>query len=252
MTNFKQPNLNELEAIVEAVMQEKYPEADVVFLAGSVVRGEATKTSDLDLVVMYKKLPNAFRESFTFGGWPVEAFVHDPETLAYFMARFDAPSGVPSLAAMVTDGIALPVATPLSLQVKQCAVGVLNAGPPPWTLTDIDNSRYIISDLADDLKDPRNVNELYAIGSQLYTAIACHYCRSRGEWAAKGKTIPRRLQTLDPVFAEKFNTAFQALFARGCSMAVLVLAAEVLVSQGGFLFDGYHLAAPATWRQPPP
>ena len=58
MTNVKQPNLNELEAIVEAVMQEKYPEADVVFLAGSVVRGEATKTSDLDLVVIYKKLPN--------------------------------------------------------------------------------------------------------------------------------------------------------------------------------------------------
>ena len=69
---------------VTEILAEKYPEARVVFLAGSVVRGEDTETSDLDLVVIFDRLPQAYRESFIFGGWPVEAFIHDPETLRYF------------------------------------------------------------------------------------------------------------------------------------------------------------------------
>ena len=64
-------------ATAAEVVAEKYPEARVAFLAGSVTRGEGTQTSDLDLVVIYNKLPQAYRESFVSGGWPIEAFVHD-------------------------------------------------------------------------------------------------------------------------------------------------------------------------------
>jgi hypothetical protein len=45
---------------------------------------EAARTSDLDIVVVFDTLPNAYREAFTFGGWPVETFVHDPTTLRDF------------------------------------------------------------------------------------------------------------------------------------------------------------------------
>ena len=45
------------------------------------MRGQATETSDLDLVVVYERLEAAYRESFVHGGWPIEVFVHDPETL---------------------------------------------------------------------------------------------------------------------------------------------------------------------------
>jgi len=67
----------------------------VLLLAGSIVRGEGTPHSDLDLVVIFDRLPNAYRESFYFGDLPVEAFVHDPETLNYFLFEVDRSSGIP-------------------------------------------------------------------------------------------------------------------------------------------------------------
>jgi hypothetical protein len=91
------------------IVARRYEGAAVTFLAGSVMRGEGTDTSDLDLVVVYERIDAAFRESYTHAGWPVEAFVHDPETLRYFFLRTDYPSGVPSLAHMVSTGRPLPL-----------------------------------------------------------------------------------------------------------------------------------------------
>lgn len=68
-------------------------------------------TSDLDLVVVYQRIDAAFRESFVYAGWPVETFVHDPETLRYFFMHVDRPSGVPSLAHMISTGMPLPDTT---------------------------------------------------------------------------------------------------------------------------------------------
>jgi len=42
----------------------KYPDANFLLLAGSVVRGEGTETSDLDIVVVYEDLESAYSQSF--------------------------------------------------------------------------------------------------------------------------------------------------------------------------------------------
>ena len=55
------------------VLQERYGAADSLLLAGSVVRGEETATSDLDLVVLYPQIEQSYRESFHQDGWPIEA-----------------------------------------------------------------------------------------------------------------------------------------------------------------------------------
>nr|MBA4184122.1 nucleotidyltransferase domain-containing protein [Acidobacteriota bacterium] len=93
----KQPSLDELIKITKEILQTKYPSAEFAFLAGSIVRGEGTAFSDLDIVIIYKELPNAFRESFYFRKFPVETFVHTPETLNYFIFDLDRPSSVGSL-----------------------------------------------------------------------------------------------------------------------------------------------------------
>ena len=240
--------MDELKSLITRLRREKYPDADVIFLAGSVIRGEGTRTSDLDVVVAYNSLPNAWRDSYRYGGWPVEAFVHDPQTLDYFIHKVDAPGGVPSLAAMVSEGIELPSPTELSKSLKQLANDALQAGPPRWAAKDIDSSRYFISDLIEDLKEPRTPGEMYAIASQLYNAIANHYFRSRGLWSANGKTIPRRLRKIDETFAGRFEGAFNSVFAHGKPDELIALAAETLSAHGGFLFEGHRLEAPQDWR----
>src|SRR5262245_48788022 len=75
--------MEDLIRVTRQIFDDKYPTANVVLLAGSLLRGAGTPYSDLDLVVIFDQLPHAWRESFEFQGYPVEAFVHDPETLNY-------------------------------------------------------------------------------------------------------------------------------------------------------------------------
>lgn len=230
------------------VVAHRYEGAAVVFLAGSVMRGEGTDTSDLDLVVVYERLDAAYRESFSYADWPVEAFVHDPETLRYFFLQVDRPSGVPSLPHMVASGTPLPHATNLSRALQSFAHEVLVGGPPRWSKERLSQSRYAITGLVDDLRSPRSRAELLASGAALYSALADHVLRGQGQWSASGKSIPRRLAAGAPALVNRFEEAFDLLFSGGRANAVIDLCAEVLAPSGGWLFDGYKSVVPSDWR----
>ncbi len=240
--------LDKLISITSEIYSTQYPGAEVIFLAGSVVRGESTSTSDLDLVVVFKHLSCAYRESYFYKNWPIEAFVHDPQTLNYFFRCVDRPTGVPSLARMVAEGIEVPVANEFTHILKQLAHSSLQDGPPKWSQQDVDNSRYGISDLVEDIRDPRSVAEMYAITTVLYPALADHYLRSQNLWSAKGKAIPGRLHTVNTDFAKRFVDSFERVFAENRAEQVIAIAAEVLDADGGFLFEGHRLEAPQSWR----
>lgn len=241
---------HEIIGVANAIRSDRYPNAIAVFAAGSIVRGEGTASSDLDLVVVFASLASAYRESFRFDGYPVEAFVHDPETLEYFFFDVDRPSGVPSLPQMVLEGVEVPAANEISLGLKQLAASVIDAGPPPLDAPTEQRMRYFVSDLIDDLRTPRSRDELVATGARLYEQLADYHLRRQGLWSAKGKAIPRVLQRVDPELCGKYSQSFDALFTRGDATAVVHLAEELLRTAGGFLFDGYRTDAPSAWRRP--
>lgn len=233
-----------------AIREQRYADAAIVFAAGSFVRGEGTAYSDLDLVVIYETLPSAYRESFRFGDFPVEAFVHDPETLNYFFLDVDRPSGIPALAQMVLEGIEVPRQNTLAYSFKELAASVIAMGPPALSMEDRRRLRYGITDVVDDLRDPRSQDELIATGSQLYETVANYYLWTKGLWVARGKSIPRVLRRTNPEFCATFCHSFEDLFQRGDPQAIIALAEEVLGPDGGFLFEGYRLDAPPEWRKP--
>ncbi|HEX8294059.1 MAG TPA: nucleotidyltransferase domain-containing protein [Pyrinomonadaceae bacterium] len=230
------------EEATHGIWRERYAEARVVFLGGSVMRGEATPSSDLDLVVVYERLPNAYREAFVYGGWPVETFVHDAATLEEFFES-DRRSGVPSLMSMVWEGLEVPGASEFSDGWKRRARELLEAGPPPWDEEELTLRRYRLTDWVDDMRFPRSPEELVATGAWLYQDAAEFYFRARGRWSAHSKTIPRRLREADAGFAERFLRAFDALFAEKRPDAAVDLVAELLQPFGGLLFDGFRKEA---------
>ncbi len=232
------------------VLAERFPTAPLMLLAGSVLRGEGSATSDLDLVVVFAKVEHAYRESIRACGWPVELFVHDPETLHHFFTEVDAPGGVPSLASMVVEGVELPGPSPLSRTVKALARRVLAAGPAPLDTIALDRRRYAVTDLVDDLRAPRSPTELVATATLLYGALADLYLRARGLWSARGKHVPRALAAVDAVYAASFVDAFDAAFRLDDASEVIRLAEVTLAPLGGFLFEGHRLDAPAAWRKP--
>ena len=242
--------LKELTKITNQILAGKYPEAAVIFLAGSIVRGEGTPYSDLDLVVIYKNLTAAYRESFYFQGFPVEAFVHDPETLNYFLYESDRPTGIPALAQMISEGIEIPEATELSQSLKRLAASVLESGPPTLSDEDIQKMRYNLTNLIDDIRQARSKAELVASATTLYESLADYYFRTNNLWSAKGKSIPRILKQADADLCARYCNAFEELFAAGNPEKVIALAEELLEPKGGLLFDGHKLVAPVGYRKP--
>ena len=230
------------------VFRERYAEAAVAFAAGSLVRGEGTAYSDLDLVVVFPTLPAAYRESFRFQGLPVEVFVHDPETLEYFFVEMDGTSGIPALPQMVMEGQEVPGPTDLSRRLKARATAIIGAGPPPLDAETERRRRYLVSDLLDDLRGWRSSSELMACGARLFEELADYHLRTGGNWSAKGKAIPVALRRADAELCTRYCAAFDSLFRRHEIDPVVRLAEELLESNGGLLFEGYRSDAPTTWR----
>lgn len=234
--------------ISEELFKTRYQGAELVFVAGSFRRKEDTATSDIDLVVVYPKIPQAYRESFVYQGWPVEAFVHDPETLNYFFWEVDAKDGIPSLPMMVVESSAIPGDHPLVYRLKSLADHVLDQGPPLLSSDQITNLRYVIGDLLDDLKGPRTPYEAQSLIAKLHETLADFWFRAQGRWSASGKHIPRRMNKLNPDFADEWVKVFACGF-QGNTTPVIALTEKVLAMYGGYVFDGYSRRAPGDWRK---
>ena len=83
-----------------------FPNCQGALLAGSVVRGEATETSDLDIVIFMEHLDVAYRESFVVFDWAIETFVHNLTSFKDYF-KSDCERARPSLPRMVVEGIVL-------------------------------------------------------------------------------------------------------------------------------------------------
>lgn len=234
--------------VTKDLFESRYKGADCVFVGGSVGRGEATAHSDLDLVVVFPKVQAAYRESFQHMGWPVEAFIHDAETLRYFFQNVDPQLGRATLAEMIAEGHEAPGATPLSGELKRMAEEVLRVGPPALDPNDVQDRRYHISELVDDIREPRTRQDMLAAGASVYNELADYYFRTRRGWSGTGKSILKRMKKTDPAFARRFADAFDDLFVNGQSKKVIELAEELLAPHGGFLFEGYRRDVPSSWR----
>ena len=236
-------------AAAESVLAARYPDADFAFAAGSIIRGQGTPHSDIDLVVMYGRIDRARRESFRSGGFPIEAFVHDPETLRWFMDQ-DVARGRPVILTMVAEGRLIGPVTAGAEASRAEATGLLAKGPPPLSAKRRNALRYEITDLVDDLRDRRPPPEMLAIGAALHQRLADLMLLGRGRWTGSGKWIPRLLAALDESLGRDFDEAFRRLFADGRADLLIALAEAELRRHGGPLFAGDRREAPADARRP--
>jgi len=234
-------------AIAEAVFTSRYEGAAFAYAAGSIIRGEGTYLSDLDLVVVYDHLEAARRESFIAGKVPVEAFVHDRRTLAWFVNE-DVARGQPSILNMIAEGIVIGPAQDQAEALRMDVSGRLAKGPFPLSLTALNALRYEITDAVDDLRGDRTTGENMAIGALLHPKLVELSLRGRGRWNGAGKWAPRLLGEIDAELPVRFETAFRALFSNGDAGPVIALAEAELAPHGGRLFDGDCRVAPGSWR----
>lgn len=241
------PTPAEALSIAEAVVHTRYGGAAFAYAAGSIMRGEGTYFSDIDIVVVFDQIDAARRESFIADDVPIEAFVHDPETLTWFVNQ-DVARGCPSILNMIAEGIAIGRGQDRAETLRADISARLAIGPMTMSSTALNALRYEITDAVDDLRGDRPPGEVMAIGAMLHPKLVELSLRGRGHWNGTGKWAPRLLARADAGLAARFDWAFRALFADGDHGPVISLAEAELAPHGGALFDGDRRDAPASWR----
>jgi len=227
---------NPLETI-QKLIAERYKGTKAVFWAGSIAKGGNKESSDLDLVIVYEKLDDAYREAFIYEGWPIDAFVNDVESINYFFNQASKASLILGLPTMVADGIEVMKETSLSRQLKKQAIDLLNS-IPSINQEELINRRFKITDLLDDLKEPDNLHEQMAITFELYKQLAEFYLLVNGKWLGSGKQLPRLLMKFNPEMAEEFAKVFGDV---SNAENIIKFSQELLKPYGGLIWDGFKL-----------
>lgn len=234
-------------AAAEHALAKRFDGAAYAFVSGSIMRGQGTRTSDIDLVVVFPTLERAWREAFIEGEFPVEAFVQDPQTLAHYL-HADAETGRPIMAHMVATGTVIGPQLALAEAIQAKAARLLADGPAPFAGPKAESLLYFVSDLVEDLRDERPPAETAAAAASLYPILADLMLFGRGAWSGRGKWVPRLLRQLDGDLADAFDNAFR-LAVEGDAERLVALAESELARHGGPLFDGYRQEAPLEARR---
>lgn len=231
--------LTHAEQTARLIVESRYPDCDAALLAGSFVRGQATATSDLDLIIFRESIPASYRESFTFDEYPVEAFVHSSTTIRDFF-RQDRERGRPSMQRMVAEGLVLRDHDLLK-PLKEYAESELLAGPPVLSPAETDRARYFLTDLLDDFIGVTERSEGLGIAARLLEQATDFRLRTSGHWTGQGKWLIRSLETIHPVEAGRLVEAFESYFRSDEKQAVIDLLEQWLAERGGRYFDGFSL-----------
>lgn len=214
-----------------------FPHCQAALLSGSVVRGEATETSDLDIVIFDQTLVSSYRESFVEAGWRIELFAHNLTSYRAFFEQ-DCRRAIPSLPRMVDEGIVLKDAG-ISEVIKREAHTLLVNGPEAWSDETIEMKRYFLTDTLDDLIGCTNRSEGLFIASTLATLICEFILRTNRQWIGSSKWTYRALDRYDAQVARELVSALEAYYQTYETDALIRYVDETLAPFGGRLFAGF-------------
>jgi predicted nucleotidyltransferase len=197
-----------------------------IVVAGSIVRGEADPTSDLDIFVVHAE-PWRLRDQRRFAGVPTELFVNPPDRIrGYFTSEH--ARGRPSTAHMFATGVVLAGADGV--------VGELVDEARDWMARPVDvaggeltSKRYSAVDTLDNARDRISADAAMAT---LLLADAAQQIAEYAFWKRR-MLLPRRKDTLralamiDPVAADHVR-AFVDARGEQALQRVIALANHVL------------------------
>lgn len=224
----------------QSIITSQFPTCDVALLGGSVVRGEATKTSDLDIVIVDQSLVSCYRESFYSNGWPVEVFVHNFATYKIFF-KIDCDRGRPSLPQLVSEGIILKGKAEIVERLKREANDVLNKGPDKWNEETMKQKRYFITDTLDDFIGASKREEELFIANLLADLVHEYVLRVNGQWLGNSKWFIRVLRRYDEQYAEQFVAAFDHFYKTEEKNELITFVEKTLEQYGGRVFEGFSI-----------
>ncbi|HET7627200.1 MAG TPA: nucleotidyltransferase domain-containing protein [Bacillales bacterium] len=226
---------NPLETVANYVV-EHFPNARGALLGGSVTRGDATETSDLDVIVLQDGV-QPFRTSAVYSEWPIEVFVQSPDSLDLFF-ELERESGVPLLIRLFAEAVPVKRDTETAaIQTK--AIELLEKGPVPWSQQKITQARYFITDVVDDLKGSTHPEEDLFTVNVLAERLHEFILRTEQRWIGESKWMYRSLKHYDENVANRFVHCLNQFYEQKRKTELLKFVDDVLAPYGGPFFDAY-------------
>ncbi|MEU6769349.1 nucleotidyltransferase domain-containing protein [Streptomyces sp. NPDC046853] len=215
-----------------------YPDAVAAILGGSSVTARRTSHSDLDVVVVLAGEREPSRTSLRFGAWPVELFVHTEASWRWFVRR-EIPRRRSSMLSMCAEGVVILDRDGTGARLRDAARESTAAGPPEATPEELEDLRYGLTDLLDDLAGCAHAGERLFIVTEL-ARRSCELILLRtGAWQGGGKWLARRVDEVRPGFSVELDGVVrEALEGRPARLVALV--DEVLAPSGGRRWEGYR------------
>ncbi|WP_039458420.1 nucleotidyltransferase domain-containing protein [Candidatus Jidaibacter acanthamoebae] len=230
-------------SVIKKLIDKRYSDAKAVFWGGSVSRGLGTNTSDLDIIIVYEQISSSYREAFIYENWPIDAFIHDPETLGVLFKKIK-EIGICGTMEMIINGKEIMLESNFSKRIKDSTREKFDLKPLAWEKKEIDNERFLITDLLDDILYPNSRAEQIASTAKLYEQLARFYFRAQNKWSASGKSILRYLEKDNSNIAYEYSHAFEKAFQGGDVQDLKNLVTKLLAPYGGLLWDGFRFDIP--------
>lgn len=221
----------------ERFVASHFPACQAAILAGSVVQGGSTDTSDLDIVIMDESASIPFRRTYKSSGWVIEAFVLTKETYRYFFDQA-IECAIPSLLRMCAEGVVIR-GHQAALSLADEARRDLLAGPPAWSRKELDQARYEIGEALHDLLGTDHHGEGLFIAAKLAEGLAAFALRTGGQWLGDGKWMYRGLERFNPDLGRELLEALDAYYKLDRKEPLAVFALSLLEPYGGILTEGY-------------
>ncbi|WP_409491326.1 nucleotidyltransferase domain-containing protein [Amycolatopsis sp. cmx-11-12] len=221
----------------------RFPGARAAILGGSTNTARRTAFSDLDILVFLDGPPAPFRETTEYEGLPVEWFCHTDESYEVFTGREIADRRSPLLH-MCGEGVVLLDQDGFGHRIGEEARTRLRAGPPPLSASELEDRRYGLTGLLDDLEGADDPGELVFIADRLLIAVANLILAVRRRWRSHGKWLLRRLREADPETADDLLRGYRRLVCEGDPALLRHVSTRVLDDVGGRLLAGYRRDAP--------
>jgi hypothetical protein len=224
--------------LAREVLDARFPDAVGGLVAGSSARGDATPSSDLDLIVLLAGRPAPMRSTGRVQGRLVEFFVHTEDSFVVFIDREHRRRRSPLLH-MCAHGLIIRDQDGRLAQLQDLARDRWAAGPARLTDDELEDRRYRLTALLDDLVDETNPVDRAALAAAVFTDVADLALVSRGLWSGAGRWLSRRLRDMDGELSEALLAGLRAAVHGEVSLLKSCGDAE-LERIGGPLDSGYE------------
>lgn len=229
-------DLREYADLAERFIAARFPAVSIAVIGGSTSRGERTRSSDIDLLLIGDGMLGdgeiGRAETLAFEGEVFEVFAYTPAGFQEWAQR-----GIrrrrPVIVHMLVEG--MPVRTGDGFDELRHAWAETLAAGPSVAPEEVALLRYVVSDVLDDLRDAVDPLERHVLAATLFEKTAELMLLAERRWIGTGKYLPRRLRIL----GEDRVAALSAPLLSGDLAALADAAERELERAGGRLQAGF-------------